>query len=136
MGRQKKYKVTLQREMHPRYFLHRFPFYRARVSMKWLELLNHLVKDKGQVAARRKTLSHYLNKIARLGGYLARAHDPPPGNIVMWRGLSRLTDMAQERHGDGALGALTSAAPPTGLLRSLCCALRRPRFARNASARR
>ncbi|MBI1777533.1 MAG: hypothetical protein HYR63_22200, partial [Proteobacteria bacterium] len=33
-------------------------------------------------------------KIARLGGYLARANDPPPGNTVMWRGLSRLTDIA------------------------------------------
>ena len=39
-------------------------------------------------------LSHYLIKIARLGGYLARASDPPPGNTVMWRGLSRLTDIA------------------------------------------
>jgi hypothetical protein len=38
-------------------------------------------------------LSHYLIKIARLGGYLARANDPPPGNTVMWRGLSRLTDI-------------------------------------------
>ena len=36
----------------------------------------------------------YLTKIARLGGYLARAKDPPPGNIVMWRGLSRLNDIA------------------------------------------
>jgi len=32
--------------------------------------------------------------IARLGGYLARANDPPPGNMVMWRGMSRLTDIA------------------------------------------
>ena len=32
-------------------------------------------------------------KLARLGGYLARVSDPPPGNIVMWRGLSRLTDI-------------------------------------------
>jgi hypothetical protein len=24
---------------------------------------------------------------------LARASDPPPGNLVMWRGLSRLTDI-------------------------------------------
>jgi hypothetical protein len=44
--------------------------------------------------ARQKTLSHYLIKIAWLGGYLARASDPPPGNTVMWRGLSRLTDIA------------------------------------------
>ena len=38
--------------------------------------------------------SNNLIKIARLGGYLDRAKDPPPGNIVMWRGLSRLTDIA------------------------------------------
>jgi hypothetical protein len=31
--------------------------------------------------------------LARLGGYLARAKDTPPGNTVMWRGLSRLTDL-------------------------------------------
>jgi hypothetical protein len=39
------------------------------------------------------TLATYLSKIARLGGYLARAKDSPPGNTVMWRGLSRLTDI-------------------------------------------
>ncbi len=38
-------------------------------------------------------LSAYLIRIARLGGYLARASDPPPGNTVMWRGVSRLTDI-------------------------------------------
>ena len=57
-----------------------------------IAVLDRLVSDKPQ--ARRKTLSHYLTKIARLGGYLARATDPPPGNTVMWRGLSRLTDIA------------------------------------------
>jgi Transposase DNA-binding len=57
-----------------------------------ITVLDHLVHDKPQ--ARPKTLSHYLTKIARLGGYLARANDPPPGNTVMWRGLSRLTDIA------------------------------------------
>ena len=45
------------------------------------------------IRRKRKTLSHYLTKLAHLGGYLARARDPPPGNIVMWRGLSRLTDI-------------------------------------------
>ena len=44
-------------------------------------------------AAKEKTLSHYLTKLARLGGYLARASDPPPGNAVIWRGLSRLRDI-------------------------------------------
>jgi hypothetical protein len=56
-----------------------------------ISLLDHLVKDR--TSRRRKTLAHYLTKIARLGGYLARANDPPPGNTVMWRGLSRLTDI-------------------------------------------
>ncbi|MCK1352655.1 IS4 family transposase, partial [Bradyrhizobium sp. CW7] len=46
-------------------------------------VLDRLVNDKPK--ARQKTLSHYLIKIARLGGYLARASDPPPGNTVMWR---------------------------------------------------
>jgi hypothetical protein len=55
-------------------------------------VLDRVVNDKPK--ARQKTLSRYLIKIARLGGYLARASDPPPGNTVMWRGLSRLTDIA------------------------------------------
>jgi hypothetical protein len=66
-----------------------------------IDLLDHLAKDKGQRSLRRKPLSHYLTKIARLGGYLARANDPPPGNTVMWRGLSRLTDIG--------LGAIVGA---------------------------
>jgi len=40
-----------------------------------------------------RTLSHYLTQIARLSGYLARAHDPPPGNIVIWRAWPRLMDI-------------------------------------------
>jgi hypothetical protein len=64
-----------------------------------ISVLDRLVSDKS--GSRRKTLSDYLTKIARLGGYLARASDPPPGNMVMWRGLSRLTDIA--------LGAIVGA---------------------------
>jgi hypothetical protein len=56
-------------------------------------LLDRLVPDKNHPPPREKTLSDYLTKIARLGGYLARASDPPPGNTVMWRGLSRLIDI-------------------------------------------
>jgi hypothetical protein len=56
-------------------------------------LLDHLVPDQICHAPRDKTLAVYLVKIARLGGYLARASDPPPGNTVMWRGMSRLTDI-------------------------------------------
>ena len=59
-----------------------------------ITLLDHLVKDIGTTKYHAKTkLPHYLIKVARLGGYLARASDPPPGNTIMWRGLSRLTDI-------------------------------------------
>jgi len=57
-----------------------------------LWLLDELVQDKAN-AHPSKSLTTYLTKLARLGGYLARAHDPPPGNTVMCRGLSRLTDI-------------------------------------------
>jgi hypothetical protein len=40
-----------------------------------------------------RTLADYLIKLAKLGGYLARTHDPPPGNMVIWRGWRRLNDM-------------------------------------------
>jgi hypothetical protein len=47
----------------------------------------------GKPEAPERTVRHYLVQIAKLGGYLARAKDPPPGNLVLWRGLARLTDM-------------------------------------------
>lgn len=56
-------------------------------------LLDELLRNDTNKRCGRRTLSVYLTKIARLGGYLARAKDPPPGNTVMWRGLSRLTDI-------------------------------------------
>lgn len=56
-------------------------------------LLDRLVPDRKKDRAKRKSLPAYINKVARLGGYLDRAGDPPPGNIVMWRGLSRFTDI-------------------------------------------
>ena len=57
-----------------------------------IRLLDHIVPDKS-APADRNSISRYIIKIARLGGYLARASDPAPGNIVMWRGLSRLSDI-------------------------------------------
>jgi hypothetical protein len=69
------------------------------------KLLDQLVPDKDNRSPRPKTLSIYLTKVARLGGYLTRASDPPPGNTVMWRGISRLADIK--------LGAML-AAPACG----------------------
>ena len=58
-----------------------------------IRLLDQLAKDKGIQRPQTKSISTYLTRIARLGGYLARASDAPPGNMVIWRGLSRLTDI-------------------------------------------
>jgi hypothetical protein len=54
-----------------------------------MRLLDRLVERKTPSS----TLSDYALKLACLGGYLARASDPPPGNLVMWRGMSRLNDI-------------------------------------------
>lgn len=47
----------------------------------------------GPPAAVHRTVSRYLVEVAKLGGYLARTNDPPPGNMVVWRGLTRLADI-------------------------------------------
>jgi len=57
-----------------------------------IELLDRLIA-KQETMPRRKQISEYVTKLARLGGYLARSGDPPPGNMVVWRGLCRLTDI-------------------------------------------
>src|SRR4051812_31851632 len=49
--------------------------------------------DRPGISSPPPTLSSYLTRIARLGGYLARASDPPPGHTVMGRGWSRLMDI-------------------------------------------
>ena len=56
-------------------------------------LLDELVKAKPGATSRKATVSDYIIKIARLGGYLHRASDPPPGNKVMWRGMTKLNDI-------------------------------------------
>ncbi|MBN2685332.1 MAG: hypothetical protein JXR40_08635 [Pontiellaceae bacterium] len=33
--------------------------------------------------------------IAKLGGYLARKSDGPPGTLVLWRGWKRLMDLTE-----------------------------------------
>lgn len=56
------------------------------------QLLDHFVKDRPS-ETRSLTVQYYLRKVAKLGGYLARKHDPPPGNIVIWRGFRKLNDL-------------------------------------------
>jgi hypothetical protein len=58
-----------------------------------LRILARLVADKPTGHPKQHLLSGYLIKLARLGGYLARNSDPPPGNETIWRGLTRLVDI-------------------------------------------
>jgi hypothetical protein len=56
-----------------------------------VEILDRLTAGPGPPAAPKA--SRYLVAIAKLGGYLARVRDPPPGNMVDRRGLTRLMDI-------------------------------------------
>ncbi len=58
-----------------------------------IEFLDASRSDAGQGVAR--NLDFYMMRVARLGGYLARRHDAPPGATVLWRGFSRLADLAE-----------------------------------------
>lgn len=58
-----------------------------------VQLLDRLIQQKTTQPQSDRSLSTYIVKLARLGGYLARSGDPPPGPTVVWRGLSRLVDI-------------------------------------------
>lgn len=59
-----------------------------------IELLDKLrPPPRTKVDHSKPSVTSCLIQLARLGGYLARASDPPPGNTVIWRGMARLTDI-------------------------------------------
>ena len=58
-----------------------------------ITLLDRLTPSTEGAEPQGKTLATYVRKLARLGGHLGRSRDPPPGAIVLWRGLSRLADI-------------------------------------------
>jgi hypothetical protein len=58
-----------------------------------LDRMAEATSTRTEAAAPKRTVTHYLTQIAKLGGYLARAQDPPPGTMVIWRGFTRLTDI-------------------------------------------
>ena len=60
---------------------------------KAIELLDRLVPHVGNGNGQKRTLARCVQQLARLGGHLGRSRDPPPGVIVLWRGLSRLADI-------------------------------------------
>ena len=48
-----------------------------------LNIFDQLVKPKGHETSQPTNLSSFIRKMAKLWDYLARASDPPPGNIVI-----------------------------------------------------
>ena len=59
-----------------------------------IETLDRIDAARSKPRIMRRTVATYLLQIAMLGGYLARNRDPPPGNMVVWRGLTKLQDIA------------------------------------------
>jgi hypothetical protein len=57
-----------------------------------IRLLKHL-RPAAMRGKDKPTVSDCLNAVARLGGYLSRRGDTPPGNMVLWRGFKRLIDL-------------------------------------------
>jgi hypothetical protein len=66
---------------------------RTTLSEREITLLDRLAPDAKGREPEKNTLTVYIRKLARLGGHLGRSRDPPPGVIVLWRGLSRLADI-------------------------------------------
>ena len=56
-----------------------------------IKILDRLIPDKEHEKS--ISLASYFLKIAKIGGYLARNSDPPPGNTVVWRGLKKLIEI-------------------------------------------
>ena len=65
----------------------------AALTAAEVEILDRVGAPPPAAPAPTRKVSHYLVAVAKLGGYLARAKDPPPGNMVVWRGLTRLADI-------------------------------------------
>jgi len=63
----------------------------AKVALTEIEII---ILDKLKPSKRKtKKLSNYIIKLVKLGGYLARGRDSPPGNKVIWRGLRKLSEI-------------------------------------------
>jgi ribosomal protein S18 acetylase RimI-like enzyme len=65
----------------------------AALTAAEIEILDRVGTAPPATPAPPRTIAHYLVAVAKRGGYLARAKDPPPGNLVVWSGLTRLADI-------------------------------------------
>lgn len=65
------------------------------LSPQEIKVLEAKATRKGQLPKPVATIAEAVILIARLGGYLARRSDPPPGTLVLWRGWKRLISMTE-----------------------------------------
>lgn len=63
-------------------------------ELEWTVLMAKSSRS-GNLSATPPSIAEALIAIARLGGYLARKTDGPPGTLVLWRGWKRLMDIAE-----------------------------------------
>jgi len=67
----------------------------ALTDVEWSVLYRKTMKTK-QLPSLPPTIGEALVWIAKLGGYIGRTTDPPPGMISLWRGWQRLMDMVED----------------------------------------
>jgi hypothetical protein len=64
-------------------------------TAEWQSLFCSIHNNKKKLPKTPPTLQQAVRWIAQLGGFLGRRHDGQPGVKVLWRGLSRLQDIAR-----------------------------------------
>jgi hypothetical protein len=62
--------------------------------LEWTVLVAKTSQN-GNLSASPPSIAEVVIEIAKLGGYLARKMDGPPGMLILWRGWKRLMDIAE-----------------------------------------
>ena len=63
-------------------------------DQEWKVLFLHTNKNKA-IPKKPPTIGIAVIWMAKLGGYLARKNDGPPGTLSLWRGWKRLVDLSE-----------------------------------------
>ena len=63
-------------------------------ELEW-NVLVAILSPNGDRPATPPPIADVVTEIAKLGGYLARKKDGPPGTLALWRGWKRLIDIVE-----------------------------------------